>query len=300
MNYKKFQRLDENKINISWQPTADMYAEAAPDAGKVEINYAKMLDGKVCVITGGSEGIGYAIAQLYAQHGAKLIITARGESKLQKACEQIRKEVPGAEISYLIADAGSSADAKKVMDFAMEKYGRIDTLVNNAGLGDQYRADTATDEDIDAMIDCDLKGPLYYCREALKIMLEQDYGNIINVSSVNGVRPLCGAPYSSAKGGLNILTKSIALRCVGTNVHCNALCPGFTVTPMSMKQENVGKPGQGLAPAGEDMVPILHARSVRNVPTFPIDQAMLALFLGSDMSRAVTGQVIVCDNGQYL
>lgn len=299
MNSDSFKKLDENNINISWQPTADDYEKAVAADDNIDINFSRILQDKVCVITGASDGMGYAMAKLYAQHGAKLIMTARRKEKLEAAAQSIRDAYDYATVDTFPADAGSSDGAKAVMSYVMEKYGRLDTLVNNAGRGDQYRADTMPDDMIDAMVDLNLKGPMYYCREALKIMIPQNYGNIVNVSSVNGVRPLCGAPYSAAKGGLNILTKSIALRCVGTGVHCNSLCPGFTVTPLSLCQENVGK-GEGLAPAGEDMIPILHKRSVRNVPTFPIDQAMLALFLGSDMSRAITGQVIVCDNGQYL
>ncbi|MCI8512844.1 MAG: SDR family oxidoreductase [Lachnospiraceae bacterium] len=299
MNSEKFKRLDEHNINVSWQPKSDDYAAAVSEDDKIDINFSKILDGKVCLVTGASDGMGYTMAHLYAEHGAKLIITARRKEKLEAAAAKIAEET-GAEVTPFVADASNKEDARKVMAFIREKYGRLDTLVNNAGVGDQFRAETATDDAIDSMVDINLKGPMYYCREALNLMLPQNYGNIVNVSSVNGVRPLCGSSYSAAKGGLNTLTKSIALRCVGTGVHCNALCPGFTVTPLSLRQEAVDKGDAGLAPVGSDMIPILHKRSVRNVPTFPIDQAMLALFLGSDMSRAITGQVIVCDNGQYL
>lgn len=300
MNSEKFLRLDEHCINQSWQPVPADYAEAAKEeeAAQFNFNYSRMVDGKVCLITGASDGMGFTMAQLYARHGARLIITARKADKLEAAAEQIRKEVPGAEVETFACDITDNDATVKLFEMIKEKYGRLDTLVNNAGVGDQWRAETVPDNEIDWIVDTNLKAPMRYCREALKIMLPQNYGNIINVSSVNGVRPLCGSTYSSAKGGLNILTKSIAIRCTGTGVHVNALCPGFTVTPLSLRQEKQGD--DALAPVGVDMIPILHTRSVRNVPTFPIDQANLALFLGSDMSRAITGQIIVCDNGQYI
>ncbi len=298
MNHEPFTRLDENLINQSWQPGPKEYAAALPEQNRIDINFARLLDGKVCLVTGASEGIGYEIAHLYAQHGAKLIITARRENVLEKAAQQIRDDFPGTEVTPVVADAASSEDASRVMALITEKYGRLDTIVNNAGVGDQWRIEYVPDEIIDQMIDTNLKGPMYYCREAMKIMLKQNYGNIVNVASVNGVRPMCGPAYCSSKGGLITLTKNIAIRCAGTNIHCNALCPAFTVTPLSLRQEDT-KSG-GLAPEGSDMIPIIHNRTIRNMPTFPIDQAMLALFLGSDMSRAISGQVIVCDNAQFL
>ena len=289
--------LDEHNINISRQPSPAEYAEAA-ESEKIQLNYARLLDGKVCLITGASYGIGQAVANLYAKHGARLIITARNQTKLEVAADQIRTEIPNADVFAVASDVCDREATLKLFATIKEKYGRLDILINNAGYGDQWRAEEVPDEVMDYIVDFNLKGPIRFCREALKIMLPQHYGRIINVSSVNGVRPMCGSVYGATKGGLNLLTKSIAIRCVGTGVTCNSLCPGFTVTPLALAQERGGD--EALAPAGKDMIPILHTRTVRNTPTFPIDQANLALFLGSDMSRAVTGQFIVCDNGSYL
>ncbi len=300
---ERLMRLNEENVNQSWQPTPDDYRAIAPAEEQLnfKINYAKLLDGKVCLVTGASDGMGYKIAEVYAQHGARLIITARRKEKLEAAADEIRKNVPGADIVTYPSDVMDVEATKALFAFIMEKYGRLDTIVNNAGGGDPARAETARDDEIDFYVDYNLKAPMRYCREALKIMLPQNYGNIVNVGSINGTRPLCGSIYSSAKGGLNTLTKSIAIRCVGTNVHVNALCPGFTVTPQALNQEGNKTPsGDGNAPRSVDYLKILHARSVRNVPTFCVDQANLALFLGSDLSRCITGQVINCDNGQYL
>lgn len=287
-------KLDENYINQNYQPTAEELQEELKNH-TASINYARMLDGKVAIITGASYGMGYDMARLYAQHGARLIVTARNLKKLENAAEQIRKEIPDADIYAFAADTTDVEKTAELFEFVKKNYGRLDILVNNAAVGGQWRSDTFPDDILDWCTEINLKGPLRYCREALKIMLPQHYGRIVNVSSVNAVRPLCGAVYSSTKGALNTFTISTAIRCVGTGVTCNALCPGFTLTPMGFQTTN-----NELAPAGQDMVPILRAKSVRNVPVFPMDQANLALFLGSDMSAGLTGQIIVCDNGQYL
>lgn len=300
---EKFKRLNENHINQSWQPTPADYAEIAPEEESLNfrINYARLLDNKVCLVTGASYGMGYKIAEVYAQHGAILIITARNAEKLEAAADEIRKNVPDANVTTYPADVMDEQVTKQLFAWIMEKSGRIDTIVNNVGAGDPYLPDTFDESALNHFIDLNLKAPMRYCEEALKIMLEQNYGNIVNVSSINGTRPLCGAVYSAAKGGLNTWTKSMAIRCVGTGVHCNVLGPGFTVTPLSLKQES-GKTDLQTSEAthAPDFLPILHTKSTRNVPTFQVDQAHLALFLGSDLSRCITGQIINCDNGQYL
>lgn len=300
---EKLKNLNENYINQSWQPTSDDYREITPEEDKLnfKINYARLVDGKVSLITGASDGMGYKMAELYAQHGAKVIMTARGPEKLEESAARIRELIPYAEVYPYVADVMDPEKTKELFAWIMDKFGRLDVLVNNAGAGDPCIPDTSDDELIDWYVDFNLKAPMRYCREALKIMLKQDYGHIVNVSSINGTRPLCGSVYSGAKGGLNIWTKSIAIRCVGTNVNANALCPGFTITPLALRQEdNKTETGESKQERSVDYLPILHTKSTRNVPTFPVDQANLALFLGSDMARCITGQIINCDNGQYL
>ena len=253
----------------------------------------KLLEGKTAIITGASRGIGLAIAELYAEEGANVVSTARGKEALDKAVEGIRNA--GGKAVGVVADVSSTTACKEVFTKAIEEFGQVDILVNNAGVGELWTIEAVTDEIIHETIDINLKGPLIYCREALQHMLPRKTGAIINVSSVNGVRPMCGAAYTASKGGLNVLTQNIAIRLVGTGVRCNALCPGFTVTPLSTTQEQ-----GGLAPEGKSMLPILHTRTVRTVPTQVINQANVALFLASDLSAAVQGQILVVDNGQYL
>ena len=237
---EKLKSLNENYINQSWQPTVDDYREIAPgeDLMNYSFNYSRMVDGKVTIITGASDGMGFKMAELYAQHGAKVIMIARREEKLNDAAQRIRDKFDYAEVYPYAADIMDPEKTKEVFAWVKEKFGRLDVLVNNAGAGDPCIPDTSDDELIDWYVDLNLKAPMRYTREALKIMLPQNYGHIVNIGSINGTRPLCGSVYSGAKGGLNTWTKSVAIRCVGTNINCNAVCPGFTVTPLSLNQES--------------------------------------------------------------
>jgi NAD(P)-dependent dehydrogenase (short-subunit alcohol dehydrogenase family) len=300
---EKLKSLNENYINQSWQPTVDDYREIAPgeDLMNYSFNYSRMVDGKVTIITGASDGMGFKMAELYAQHGAKVIMIARREEKLNDAAQRIRDKFDYAEVYPYAADIMDPEKTKEVFAWVKEKFGRLDVLVNNAGAGDPCIPDTSDDELIDWYVDLNLKAPMRYTREALKIMLPQNYGHIVNIGSINGTRPLCGSVYSGAKGGLNTWTKSVAIRCVGTNINCTAVCPGFTVTPLSLNQEsNATETGAAKKARSVDYLPILHKKSTRNVPTFPIDQAHAALFFGSDLARCITGQIVNVDNGQYL
>lgn len=261
-----------------------------------------LLEGKTAVVTGASYGIGYAIAELYVKEGANVVMNARGQEKLNKAVDEIGKLCDhGNAVIGIAGDASLTEVAQKTLKAAYDRFGSVDILVNNAGVGEQWRIDTIPDDIVDSTIAVNFRGPVVWTREALQYMLPQKSGSIINVSSVNGVRPMCGSVYASTKGGVNILTKNTAIRCVGTGVRCNSLCPGYTITPMSQTQEK----GAGLAPAGKDMLPILHSRTVResedmHVACQPEDQANLALFLASDLSKAIQGQIITVDNGSYL
>lgn len=300
---EKLKSLNENYINQSWQPTVDDYKAIAPeeDLMNYSFNYSRMVDGKVTLITGASDGMGFKMAELYAQHGAKVIMTARRQNKLEAAAQKIREKIDYAEVYPYEADVMDPKKTEELFAWIKEKFGRLDVLVNNAGAGDPCIPETSDDELIDWYVDLNLKAPMRYTREALKIMLPQNYGHIVNIGSINGTRPLCGSVYSGAKGGLNTWTKSVAIRCVGTNINCNAVCPGFTVTPLSLNQEsNATETGSAKKARSVDYLPILHKKSTRNVPTFPIDQAHAALFFGSDLARCITGQIVNVDNGQYL
>lgn len=258
-----------------------------------------MLTGKNGVIVGASQGIGLGIAQLFIEEGANIIMTARGKEKLEVACNEINALGAEGRAIAMVADAKSSADAAKVFKACFDNFGSVDFLVNNAAIGEMQTLETVSDERITDILVTNMQGPMVYCREALKYMMPQKSGSIVNVSSINGCRPLAGVAYASSKGGLNNFTEAMAIYLVHTdcNVRINALCPGATDTPTAFHHEVVPT-----TVAEGSMVEIRDARSVRrqNLRSTPREQAQAALFLVSDWSSACNGIVLRTDHGSYL
>lgn len=188
----------------------------------------QMLQGKVAIITGASCGMGQTMAELFAKEGTAVVLTARGQEKLDQVVEGIRAK--GGRAIGVTADVCSSEDTKRVFKTALEAFGDVDILINNAGIGEQKIIDE-TDDWMLYVMNTNLGRPMRYIREALKIFLPKNDGVIINISSVNGTRPFCGATYTSTKGALNTLTKNVAMRPIDTNIRCNAVAPGAAVTP---------------------------------------------------------------------
>jgi 3-oxoacyl-[acyl-carrier protein] reductase len=258
-------------------------------------NMNKMMVGKVVVVVGASYGMGKKMAQVMVEQGAKVFVTARGKEKLDAAINEIRQKT-GGEIEGMVADSSKPADCKATFQKAVDAFGQVDVLINNAGKGELITIDAVDDDMIDQVVDTNIKGPIYLCREAINYFLPRDSGNIINISSVNGIRPMCGAAYCSTKGGLNTLTKNVAIRCVGTGIRCNAVAPGHTPSPTAYAHDD----GAPQTVAEGRMNEIRNQRTVRTVHPWEIDQAYAVLFLASDMSRCINGEVITVDCGCYL
>ena len=253
----------------------------------------QLLAGKKAIITGASYGMGLAMAQLFAEEGAAVLLTARGEDKLEQAVQTIRDK--GQEAIGVVADTCSAEDTEKVFKTALERWGDLDILINNAGIGEQKMIDETDDEWVNYVVNTNLTGPMRYIREALKIFLPKNEGVIINISSVNGTRPFCGAAYTATKGALNTLTKNVAMRLVDTDIRCNAVAPGATVTPAHL----VNKEGQ--QPGGSKMLEYSgHYVYFPGPECDPMDQAYACLFLASKMGKAVRGQVLQVCNGAFL
>lgn len=272
---------------------------------------AKMLENKVAIVTGGSKGIGQGIAELFAEEGASVVITARGQADLDAEVKKIQDA--GGKAVGVVADQRNPEDVKKVFQTALDTFGDLHVVVINAGVGENLRIEATPDALFDEVYEINLKGPFMYAREAVRYFLPKKDGSIIFISSTNGIRPLCGVSYTTSKGGLNMMAKQLAMNLVGSGVRVNTVCPGYTITPLSGKQERSGDvPPAGTPfdpmkledrmnpPADVSTRPILLTRSVRGVPTYPIDQANAALFFASDMSKCVQGQVLSVDNGSYL
>lgn len=254
---------------------------------------AKMLEGKTAIITGASYGMGQTMAELFAEEGANVVLTARGQEKLDKAVEGIRSK--GGNAVGIVADVCSTEDTKRVIATALKEFGDIDILINNAGIGEQKMIDETDDEWMRYVMDTNLGGPMRYIREVLKVFLPKNDGVIINISSVNGTRPFCGATYTSTKGALNTLTKNVAMRLVDTNIRCNAVAPGATVTPAHLANR------AGEQPGGAKMLEYSgHYVYFPGPECDPVDQAYACLYLASKMGKAVRGQVIQVCNGAFL
>ena len=253
----------------------------------------QMLKGKVALITGASYGMGQTMAELFAEEGAAVALTARGRETLDSVVEGIREK--GGRAIGVTADVCSKEDTRRVFEETVKAFGTLDILINNAGSGEQKMIDETEDDWMLYVMNTNLGGPMRYIKEALKIFLPKNDGVIINISSVNGARPFCGATYTSTKGALNTLTKNVAMRLVDTNIRCNAVAPGATVTPAHLANK------KGEQPGGAKMLEYSgHYVYFPGPECDPMDQAYACLYLASKMGRHVKGQVLQVCNGAFL
>lgn len=245
------------------------------------------LKDKVAIITGASRGIGREIALVFAKEGAKLVLTARSEDALTKLAAEIK--ALGAEEPMVFAlDVKDCSKVDEMTDKTLDKYGRLDILVNNAGVTRDGLFVRMDESDWDEVLDTNLKGTFFCMRAASKIMMRQRHGKIINMASVIGLTGNAGqANYAASKAGIIALTKSVAKELGSRNVLVNAIAPGFIETEMT-----------GIL--GDDVKKTI----LKNIPAGvfgkPADVARTALFLASDESSFITGQVITVDGGMVM
>ena len=248
---------------------------------------SKKLEGKVAIVTGASKGIGREIAILFAKEGANLVLTARSEELLRSLSAEIHS-AGGHEPLCFPLDVKQSEKVDELVDKTLDKFGRVDILVNNAGVTRDGLLLRMSDEDWDEVLDTNLKGAFLCLRAVAKPMMRQRAGRIINMASVIGLIGNAGqANYAASKAGIIALTKSAAKELGSRNILINAIAPGFIDTDMTralsddiknaiLKSIPVGKLGQ------------------------PADIARAALFLASDESSFVTGQVLTVDGGMVM
>ena len=251
------------------------------------------LEGKVAIVTGGNSGVGAATAIKFAAEGAKVVITARREAPLQEVAEKIR--AIGGEVLPIVSDISKAEAAKMVAAKTVEAFGKIDILINNAGVLDTglKAIDAFDDADVEKVLNINTKGTMCMIREVSAEMAKTGYGSIVNVASVAGVMGCGGAAYVASKAAVIGVTRHTALRFAGTNIRCNAICPGTIVTPMVA----------GMAPENMDMNifgQMMKHNDLKVQPCMPDDVANMLLFFASDESRAITGQTIVTDFGSTL
>lgn len=251
---------------------------------------AEMIDRRVAVVTGSTRGIGRAIAHELAAAGMNVVVNSSSERSLPVA-EEVASALTaefGVETLAVAANVAVEAEANALIDAAMEAFGRVDVLVNNAGITRDGLAARMSDEDFDAVIDINLKGTFHCCRAAAKPMMKQRWGRIINMSSVVGVYGNAGQiNYAASKAGVIGLTKTIAKELAKRNVTANAVAPGFIATDMtdalsdSQKEAITSRIGCGRLGEAADI-------------------AHLVRFLASDEASYITGQVICVDGGMSL
>lgn len=252
----------------------------------------KLLEGRTAIITGATEGIGRATAELFAQQGANVVATGRRQEKIDALVADIEKT--GGKIIGVRADSSDPAAPKLTFEKAVEAFEQVDILVNNAGMGEMMAIEETTDEHFDEVVQANLGSVFRHCREAVQHFMPRGKGAIVNVTSINGSLPLCGLAYTSTKGAVNTMTKSIAVRFTGTDIRCNAVAPGFVDTPMTRKARD-GEMDEG------SMFPFNEIYGNSDLKDTTADeQANAILFLASDMSKAVTGRVLVVDNGTFM
>ena len=249
------------------------------------------LDNKVAIITGGNAGVGKEMAKLFASEGAKVVISARRQQVLEEVAKEI--EAAGGTVLCVPTDISSIDDVKNLISKTIETYGKLDILVNNAGVLDKglNAIDRIDYDDLNRVIDINQKGTMYCMSEALKVMTSG--ASIVNISSVAGQYGAGGAVYVSTKAAIIGVTKHTAMRFAKDKIRCNVICPGSITTDMAA----------GLTPETMDLNMMVAMRAHSDLslqPCSPLDVAKIALFLASDDSAPITGQVIVSDYGVDL
>lgn len=245
---------------------------------------------RAAVVTGSTRGIGREIARELAAVGMNVVVNSSSEKSLP-AAEALAAEIAGqfgVEAVAVAANVADEGEANALIAAATDAFGRVDVLVNNAGITRDGLAARMGDEDFDAVIDINLKGTFHCCRAAAKVMMKQRWGRIINMSSVVGVYGNAGqVNYAASKAGVIGMTKTLAKELARRNITANAVAPGFIATDMTdalseaQKEAIVGRIGSGRL--GE-----------------PADIAHLVRFLASDEASYITGQVICVDGGMSL
>ena len=251
------------------------------------------LDGKVAIITGGNSGVGAATAELFAKEGAKVVITARRVPQLEEVAGKIR--AAGGEVLPVPCDVSKLDEVEAMVQKTVEAYGKVDVLVNNAGVLEEglKPIDVFEEEDLERVFAINTKGCLYCTRAVLREMIKQNSGSIVNLDSVAGAFGTGGASYVTSKAAVIGITKHTAMRFTGTGIRCNSVNPSTIITPMTMTTDPAS-----LNPAMMGQMKKHMNLSVQ--PCMPADVANVLLFLASDESRAITGQVIVTDFGATL
>ncbi len=251
-----------------------------------------LMKGKAGIITGGNSGIGEAAARRFAEEGAKLVLAARGVEKLEKVVAEIREK--GGEAWAFPCDVCNEEQVRALVDFAVEKFGRIDFAFNNAGANGVFAPITDIDSDVwDKVMKVNVYGVYYCLKHEIAAMKKTGGGAIVNTSSGAGLIAVgYNTPYNTSKFAVVGLTKSTAYDFAGDNIRVNALCPGSTHSDM-MNNAIEQNGGAAFERELEKTIPM-------GVLAEPEDQANAVVWLCSDQARMVTGICLPVDGGYVL
>lgn len=247
---------------------------------------SERLQGKTALVTGGSSGNGRAIARRFAEEGANITVAdVREDPRMGGEPTHDLIENEGGNAQFVTCDVSSIEDLHAAVDATVEAFGSLDVMVNNAGVERQKPLEEVTEEDYEWLMDINLKGVFFGSQAAVEVMREQDEGgNIINMSSIGGIRGLKNSSlYCASKGGVTNLTRELAVEHGDHDIRVNALNPGFIETAMTMED---GDTAGGIL----EQTPLGRAGQ-------PDEVADAALFLASDESSFVTGHNLVMDGG---
>ncbi|MEX6272544.1 3-hydroxybutyrate dehydrogenase [Staphylococcus saprophyticus] len=254
-----------------------------------------MIKDKVTIITGAASGIGLAIAKVFLENGAKVMLADLNEDKLIQETDALKSQ--GYDCMPIKVNVTDEQAVKAMIDQTVEQYGRLDILFNNAGLQHVESIESFPTEKFRQMIDIMLTGSFIGTKYALPIMKQQQSGRILNMASINGVIGFAGkAAYNSAKHGIIGLTKVTALETATEGITVNAICPGYIDTPLVRNQmDDLAKErGVAVEQVLEDVLyPLIPQKRLLDIK----DIADYALFLCSDSAKSVTGQAILIDGG---
>ncbi len=252
--------------------------------------------GQVVLVSGGSRGIGRAIASGFAERGARVVISSRDRENLERTARELAASAAQSEVARtgdagtveaIAGDVSQAADIQRLVDATLQRYGRIDTLVNVAGVNRRKPALELTEDDYDFILDINLKGAFLLSQAVGRHMVERRGGSQVNIASLNTDRPLKNVlPYAVSKAGIAHLTRALAVEWGPSGVRVNAVAPGFVLTDLTRKLWSE---------------PTMQAWGFANTPLQrlgqPEDMVGASLFLASAGASFLTGQVLYVDGG---
>ncbi|PMC36967.1 3-hydroxybutyrate dehydrogenase [Bacillus sp. UMB0899] len=254
-----------------------------------------MVQDQVVLVTGAARGIGFELAKAFAHEGAKVVLTDLNEEQVLESTKQLQEE--GLDVKGLTCDVTNEQNIMEVVKETKASYGRLDTLINNAGLQHVAHIEDFPTERFEQLVGVMLVAPFVLTKHVFPIMKNQQFGRILNIASINGLIGFAGkAAYNSAKHGVIGLTKVAALEGAAYGITVNALCPGYVDTPLvrNQLQDLANTRNVPLEDVLEDVLyPLIPQKRLLT----PNEVADYAIFLASEKAKGVTGQAVVLDGG---